>query len=200
MQYSLCFTENILSHLKDHLRNGNCITCPFRDCKKLFTKGKSFTSHLSRLHKNCILQECKQMAVTKQNETQPSDEFFLLINNETSNEKIKLENTDDNKIDPESLLKHMGSFFLKLEIKCLVPKSAVQSIAKELSGMLAIGRDMFCIDIYLRTKCISNLNSVLFINCLNNLFITIPCISHIINSLFNQKINYLYGYCIIIHN
>ena len=36
----------------------------------------------------------------------------MLINNEISNETIELENTDDNKIDPESLLKHLASFFL----------------------------------------------------------------------------------------
>lgn len=40
------------SHLKTHIREGKTVACPYRHCSKSFTVLSTFTSHMSRKHKN----------------------------------------------------------------------------------------------------------------------------------------------------
>lgn len=46
--------NNLLSHLKGHIREGRTVSCPFRNCGKRFFVVSTFSSHLSRTHKKYI--------------------------------------------------------------------------------------------------------------------------------------------------
>lgn len=42
----------LFSHLKSHIKDGVEVTCPFRACGKKFKVKSTFSSHLSRTHRN----------------------------------------------------------------------------------------------------------------------------------------------------
>lgn len=44
--------RGLLLHLKSHIAEGKTVSCPFRHCKKTFTVKSTFTSHMSRKHKD----------------------------------------------------------------------------------------------------------------------------------------------------
>nr|XP_055027253.1 uncharacterized protein LOC129416852 isoform X2 [Misgurnus anguillicaudatus]XP_055039674.1 uncharacterized protein LOC129427310 isoform X3 [Misgurnus anguillicaudatus] len=43
----------LVAHLKNHMKEGRAVNCPVRGCKYTFQIKSSFTSHMSRKHRNC---------------------------------------------------------------------------------------------------------------------------------------------------
>lgn len=43
---------SFFSHLKIHIKEGKTVACPFRQCEKQFEAVSTFTSHISRKHRN----------------------------------------------------------------------------------------------------------------------------------------------------
>lgn len=64
--------KDFLGHLKDHLTQGLEIACPFQGCHLKFKIKTSFTSHLSRQHKNST-------------ERVVAPHLLVNVNNETNN-------------------------------------------------------------------------------------------------------------------
>ncbi len=44
--------QGLVSHLKSHITEGKTVTCPFKHCDKKITEKSTFTSRMSKKHKD----------------------------------------------------------------------------------------------------------------------------------------------------
>jgi len=58
-------SSHFLNHLKSHLSDGSgtSVTCPYDDCDKSFSVRSSFSSHLSRKHRDTCTQNLSAAVV-----------------------------------------------------------------------------------------------------------------------------------------
>lgn len=119
------------SHLKLHITNGITIQCPFHDCHVNFSKIKSFSSHISRYHKNRNLHKLSDTCKHRNEENAhsyvvESTEMSPNMSNENANVSNIL--TADS---TKQLRVNMGLFYLKLYAKYLLPNSVIQNIVEQ---------------------------------------------------------------------
>ncbi|XP_054724735.1 uncharacterized protein LOC129235069 [Uloborus diversus] len=131
---SLPFCKNVffadlptlLLHIKKHINAGVKLECPYLNCSFSFTCKSSFTSHLSRYHRNWGIGELNpnyvsqsDLPVTDNEMCEPSDGDFQ------NNEIIPAPSR-------ENFNKDLALFYLKLQAKKLVPVSTIQLINQEI--------------------------------------------------------------------
>ena len=129
--------SSVIKHMKSHIDSGIQATCPFVPCSKSFTKKSSFTSHVSRYHKNTPIQ-------TNQDNQDVQNDF----RNETISESgrsdniVDLEPSDefqnimqDTSVSQQDFSNNFALFCLKLQAELLIPQSTVQCIVEELESM-----------------------------------------------------------------
>lgn len=122
---------SLISHIKKHIDAGIKLKCPYSNCSFSFLNKSSFTSHLSRYHRNWGIDALSQNYFASQNESP-------LCDNETSASSSSFENNNGGTYPvykPTSLdnfSKDMGLFYLKLQAKKLVPISTIQLINDEI--------------------------------------------------------------------
>ncbi|XP_032366275.1 uncharacterized protein LOC116685222 [Etheostoma spectabile] len=63
--------KGLVAHLKCHLQEGLEVTCPYSGCAKAFKVISSFTSHLSRCHKQCDVTHIDQSYIRETTEYAP---------------------------------------------------------------------------------------------------------------------------------
>jgi hypothetical protein len=147
-QISFCaFTCNSLSdfmlHLKKHLTENVAVACPFNKCNKTFTVKSSFTSHISRIHREPSASDlCDK--VTKPVEI-PLEDVSLVsaVNVDLMNYDTDME-IDDCSVscpvtDTSQLMRSLALFYLKLQAKLLLPASTIQSIVDEMETYHTLG-------------------------------------------------------------
>lgn len=168
-----CSGELLMRHLRQHITTGREDTkCPYSDCSKSFTNLSSFTSHISRQHRNdkvpyltgedenkspngeqnvngphFILNDpvhCETFtpqshadvgAVYSGAEQQPGENSHTPPASECS------DLVDDIGEMADLMLRNAALFFLKLQVKHLLPSSTIQKILEELKGMHESDRD-----------------------------------------------------------
>lgn len=134
-----CNFSELCFHLRIHIRDGRKVCCPVEGCLKYFRVRTSFTTHISRKHKQPgpVQQSC----LHKLGETAtPTDlsldgqlpPIDLCINSEvpsTSSFQSHI-NTDE-----EAFLHNLALFYLKMQGKMLLPASTIQSIIEEFQAV-----------------------------------------------------------------
>ncbi|XP_028416452.1 uncharacterized protein LOC114540531 [Dendronephthya gigantea] len=131
--------KDLIAHQKDHITQGVEVTCPFNGCNSKFKIKSSFTSHLSRRHKNPANREVSSellVHVNSQatNNTSNLSQFDGFDSGETSNND-NLENDDTQEDISELFVKNLALFYLKLNAKYHVPASTIQKIIQEMQAM-----------------------------------------------------------------
>ena len=135
-----------LAHLRSHLQDGIPVACPFKDCEKIFCKKSSFSSHLSRKHKNWSLSllsgtvsgtdSCEQNTFEDHNDTSVPDDSCS--GDEDAVECI--EGGLITSVDQEQYLNSLALFYLKLQAKFLLPSSVIQNVIEEFQEIHNLGQ------------------------------------------------------------
>ena len=141
--------NEMIKHLKKHIREGASIVCPFINCTASYKVISSFSSHLSRCHgasaKN--IESLVQSQASENGEPLNEEElnFHIVANsgNAMKAATVLSESTEEctDSVNNESL-QCFALFLLKLEGHCFVPKCTVQCIVDEISCLDKIKSDM----------------------------------------------------------
>lgn len=142
--------KDFLNHLSSHFSDGSgtSVPCPYEECEKSFSVRSSFSSHLSRKHRDACAQN---LAAT-------------VVNGGKAGESHVIDNcldAGDNCIDThllnaneqDAFLQSFALFHLKLQAKFLLPASTIQHILEEYNTVYGIGQQHKCA--WLQAKLIS---------------------------------------------
>lgn len=150
--------NDLFKHLRKHIDEATSVQCPFDQCSKNFSTKKSFSSHISRYHRNNIVNDLPTGVVCSSN----SDIFDTGISSiledsslYTENYICDLEDTGGEELQTEEedalFMRNLALFYLKLLSKFLLPASVVQYILEEFQNIHNLGF----------SYCLQNLNSSL---------------------------------------
>uniref|UniRef100_A0ABD2WR47 C2H2-type domain-containing protein n=1 Tax=Trichogramma kaykai TaxID=54128 RepID=A0ABD2WR47_9HYME len=138
-----------LSHIKDHIRDKEEITCPYRTCTKKYSILPSFTSHLTKVHRNRspeidLSSEKVDGQIVNQNNSSDiiEDDYKDNGNDYEPREGDMSDTYDDLALREKLFFTNMAQFYLKLESELLVPASTVQYIVNEKYQMSQQGFDV----------------------------------------------------------
>ena len=131
--------DALLAHLKEHIRNGDRVTCPFKDCTSKYGVISSFTSHLFRIHPSLKHKPVASNSATgsKSPILPPSlGDTLYDSNNDTDDNCIGLheelpgfeEESDSENLSEDVFLESVALFYLELESKQHIPQSTLQKI------------------------------------------------------------------------
>jgi hypothetical protein len=163
----------LIAHLKEHIEDGTEIKCPSNACTKSFSKKSSFTSHLSRYHRNfCIDHLASEYVIGPQNNSgtgQPvqnenfgvfpdSPELGPIVDNDVMSETGHFEVGSDTDLTEEMegieglYLRNLALFYLKLQPKYLLPSSTIQHIIEEFQDVHRLGQSYLCDQVISKLK------------------------------------------------
>ncbi|XP_071847914.1 uncharacterized protein [Apostichopus japonicus] len=130
--------QELMAHLRQHIDSGLKVNCPFKDCGRQFHIKSSFSSHVSRYHRNYNIQNVDaQYVINQANESQCLEEetssLSSVMNGSMSGPDIVSDDEDINTKTPVAeFTKSVALFLLKLQSKNLIPESTIQEIVEEL--------------------------------------------------------------------
>ena len=143
--------HQFLGHLRHHIQDNVEVVCPFKDCAKSFSVKSSFSSHLSRIHRDwsasCISNAvCSSVSINDHISGQAAAANFIA----GSKEEVALDSDNfdgpeetncaaSDTVDEESYLRTISLFYLKLQAKLLLPASTIQQIIEEFQEIHDIG-------------------------------------------------------------
>lgn len=122
--------KKMITHLKNHIKEGIAIECCYPNCKKKYSLRQSFSGHLTRSHPNQSLASpsCSNYGDFSTSSYCEAPE----INENNGPNILTLEGEDQPEDNYDLFLNNLAHFFLKLEFKFCIPASTVQYIATEL--------------------------------------------------------------------
>ena len=126
--------QNLLSHLREHLSNNEDIQCPFSGCCKIFVKKSSFSSHLSRCHKNYSVSQVASTfipAVPFADEGVFNGDVAADSYEECDDDSDSEVSSDLVEVDKGEFVNSLALFYLKLQAKYILPASTIQTIIDE---------------------------------------------------------------------
>ncbi|XP_047130544.1 uncharacterized protein LOC124810193 [Hydra vulgaris] len=125
-----------LIHLKTHSDSHDKIVCPFVKCNTVLNNRSSLASHWTRKHKNWDARHIKSIYLTFIPDIPDSvnnDNHAAILENYSPPELCPRESLNKGKsITLEDYVQCQAMFFLKLQVKHILPVSCIQSIADEL--------------------------------------------------------------------
>jgi len=133
--------QALLEHLKFHLRKGNRVHCPFVKCTSMFSVLSTFTSHLSRRHKNwssaSIADQFKCNEVSLSDSAEIADLHCNLSPGNADDRDDDSNHSDSEMVmDLEAPLRQkVALFLLDLEAKHHVPSSTLQRVVEEMHNL-----------------------------------------------------------------
>lgn len=149
--------DDLLQHLKSHITQGNEITCPFQGCGLKYRVKSSFSSHLSRRHKETTNRNVLPDLIVggggdyldnnAQGTGMSSDNNLDDLNFDDWDMDIN-DDSDNVETDRELFLKNLALFYLKLSSKYHMPASTIQMVIEEMQTMHSVSQN------YLK-KCVS---------------------------------------------
>ncbi|KAL2083090.1 hypothetical protein ACEWY4_020863 [Coilia grayii] len=118
------------SHLKTHIREGKTVVCPYRHCSKSFTVLSTFTSHMSRAHKNVAEKNLSESIVNPgvSNEGKQDGSDMQIDHPSDSGDELDIYPETANE---SQFFKNVALFYLKLQAKFLLPSSLIQTIIED---------------------------------------------------------------------
>ena len=128
--------KHLVNHMKSHIRMNCEIQCPFRNCSSRYSKVSSFSSHLSRCHRDVSHDEqlCSTGSVNIQ-ELQKIEELDCSANDSFTSvsQTRSAANSGNDTIEmTRDIINPFAMLLLKLESKLLVPQSTIQILVEEL--------------------------------------------------------------------
>jgi hypothetical protein len=124
-------------HLKRHITDSLAVCCPFKKCDKTFTVKSSFTSYISRHHRDANAYNLCDKVTIPVAIQQEVMSVNCMVNNEATNDNIDMEIEGDTfwaGTDSSLLLRSLAMFYLKLQAKLLLPASTMQSVVDEMEA------------------------------------------------------------------
>jgi len=133
-----------VAYLKVHIKEGRTVACPFKHCDASFTVISTFTSHLSRKHKNStevnLTESIVTTAVTEAESSQNIDSDMITDEHiDVVGNREHLEVSPEN-IDETLFLKNLALFYLKLQAKLLLPSSVIQTIIEDMQSVYDVNQ------------------------------------------------------------
>lgn len=180
---------SLLSHIKKHIDTGIKINCPYLNCSCSFTCKSSFSSHLSRCHRNCGINAISPNYAISQSESPEIDKEIDEI--EASSSTFQKEEITY-KPSSENLSKDLALFYLKLQAKKLVPISTVQLINEEIKKINDSHIELLSEDLNLKLKSysLSNLEIEKIISEMKSNDVLSKCSSEFLRSDYARKAFY----------
>lgn len=131
---------SFVAHLKNHIKEGRAVYCPVRGCKSVFHVMSSFTSHMSRKHRNCSVN-----SITDSH--RPSASEILSVTSEQCPEDLDV-NTGVSEVSEmgsfqnfdDLYLRNVSLFYMKLQGQFLLPASTIQNIVDEKQNIHGLGQ------------------------------------------------------------
>ena len=135
----------LIRHLKEHMKNGLMVSCPYNLCNKKYDRITSFSGHLTKHHKSQILATNIDDEVEINNAQTIDNE--LEVNSKETNQNLlrvqdnadftRFENASDSDEDGDNKLfiNALATFYLKLECQYLIPENTIQYIVEELKTL-----------------------------------------------------------------
>uniref|UniRef100_A0ABD2WD80 C2H2-type domain-containing protein n=1 Tax=Trichogramma kaykai TaxID=54128 RepID=A0ABD2WD80_9HYME len=131
--------QTLIIHLKEHIRDQELITCPYRDCDKQYSILSSFTGHLTKKHKNrtpdtekdlSAEDNCNNVDVPSDIDIEQADSHAIHDVPSTTDDLSGTTNDSAGSSNLSIDLFHtnIAQLYLKLESEFLVPNSTIQHI------------------------------------------------------------------------
>ncbi|KAK3921010.1 Transcriptional repressor protein YY1 [Frankliniella fusca] len=130
-----------MKHLKDHMKEGLNVICPFTKCDRKYSLVSSFTSHISR-HKHDNIAGVSDILTTVDDN---HSDFTLFDEDGMEDPVASCSSTEGDTAEfdvQELFMNNLAQFFLKLETQFMVPASTVQYISDELFNIDQLGTDI----------------------------------------------------------
>lgn len=131
--------KELISHLKQHIEEGQPVACPFAGCKKTFTVKSSFTAHMSRNHQAFTVDSLSDLYRGRLSASEP--DTACTDAGECSNDAAMNESTELPHDFSESFLRNLCLFYLKLQGQLLLPASTIQKIVEEIQNVHELGQE-----------------------------------------------------------
>ena len=186
----------LIKHTKNHLRSVSGadvpISCPFQNCSRAYSNILSFSSHLSRTHRQLDTELLKHQSATSSHKISENCQSCFLPFSETDNSGHLLDNDNQCNINDlvtantalhmpgnstdvsllsESVLKNIveqfAMFFLKLEARHLVPQKTIQNVFDEIRILTKNADDRFKLCL-IRTLNLNESEEKIFNNVFNS--------------------------------
>lgn len=140
--------NDLLQHLKSHIAQDTEVTCPFQGCGFKFRVKSSFSSHLSRRHRDTSNRKVLQNLVINPNSYYLNNNVQVTDMPCTSSDSLddstfgdSENNSNDDENDRELFLKNLALFYLKLSAKYHMPATTVQMVVQEMQSMHSISQN-----------------------------------------------------------
>ena len=143
--------SKLFSHLRYHITKGDEISCPFLQCGKKFHNESSFSSHLSRIHKEWstsgsdtdtagflvpdVIVETGDVYSNSGKSTSDVDDTEGELDLQPGLEDGDVVSILESETWHGDLLHNLALFLLKLQTKRHVPVAGIQSIIEELQAI-----------------------------------------------------------------
>jgi len=126
-----CESNDLLKHLKDHIRDGSTVECPTIDCYSKYNTVGSLASHVSRAHSGLSNIDKFKKDLIVRSIYNPSEKI------EETTHSVNRSHVVDEAIsfDKEEVIRNIGVFYLRLEGQHHIPVSTIDIIASELENL-----------------------------------------------------------------
>lgn len=114
----------LCGHLRLHIRNGKKVNCPFDGCSKYFRVRTSFATHISRKHREAYVAQPQDSQIQNKEHVQHHDDHEIIDPGLDDRDGVILD------LSPDTYLKNLSLFYLKLQAKLLLPATTVQCIVE----------------------------------------------------------------------
>ena len=130
----------LVKHFKTHIKNGQEVICPYRECNRTYSVVSSFTSHLSKYHvRNSSIHDLDYNAI------QVNFEIEECVDDSSTGPEIDLQESlniqDETDSEANLFIRNIVQFYLKLESELLIPASTIQYIVEEINTIHHQGQD-----------------------------------------------------------
>ena len=127
--------SDMASHYRSHIQHGLSVLCLVKRCHKTFSVFASYTSHMSRLHRNVSLLKIKDeykqhvVATNDENDTEPDSCMSATGSEEDFSQ-------DHESVDTSCITRNIALLFLKMKAIYCIPDATVQQIVDDIRQML----------------------------------------------------------------
>jgi hypothetical protein len=127
--------DQLIPHLKEHLKKKEVIACPYQQCGRQYSLISSFTAHISRCHYTSL--NVATSSVVTENTGMPLHDDTNAANDSDiiTSDVASPENYDNCDFPTNEIHHNMASFFLKMQCQHHVPATTVQFIAEEIHNI-----------------------------------------------------------------
>ena len=135
----ICSEKTFWNHLGHHLKKRETVQCPFLRCNFKSNARPTFSSHRSRNHKSCTLDNFRTIAraVTEderiddgESDSEAGTSFHNVVRADEVEEIVE-------NVNSETLEHKLASLFLSMQTVLHVSRSATQKIVEDLHNLLS---------------------------------------------------------------